>query len=320
MTRSEAPSPGGARRLDGAATARVIREEVAAGTAALTRAGHAPPCLAAVLVGDDPASAIYVKNKVRACLEAGLLTREVRRPETITQGDLVGVVRGLVEDDGVDGILIQMPLPRGIDARRVIEAMDPAKDVDGFHPVNVGRLWTGEMGFVPCTPLGILELLDREKIPIEGSTACVIGRSEIVGKPMAALLIRRHATVTVCHSRTRDLAAVAARADLLVAAIGRPAFVTRDFIRPGATVIDVGINKVEEEEAARTLFGDDTKRLAALRRKGYTLVGDVHPRDVLDRAGAYTPVPGGVGPLTVALLLRNTLEAAKARRAARAPR
>jgi methylenetetrahydrofolate dehydrogenase (NADP+)/methenyltetrahydrofolate cyclohydrolase len=302
------------RRLDGTLHARTIRGEVAAEVAGLVSAGGRPPCLAAVLVGDDPASAIYVRSKVGACHEAGLETREERRPATIAQADLLALVRSLSRDDAVDGILVQMPLPEGLDRRAVIEAIDPAKDVDGFHPLNVGRLWVGERGFVPCTPLGVIEMLERERIPIEGKEAVVIGRSEIVGKPMAALLLQRHATVTLCHSRTRDLPAVAARADLLVAAIGRPAFVTREFIKPGAVVIDVGINQVRDAARARELFGDDPARQEAVKRKGYTLVGDAHPLHVAERAGAYTPVPGGVGPLTVALLLRNTVMAAKIRR------
>jgi len=305
------------RPLDGISHARTIRAEVAAEIADMVSAGLRPPCLAAVLVGDDPASAIYVRSKVSACREAGLQTREERRPATIAQEDVLALVRALARDDGVDGILVQMPLPEGLDRRRVIEAIDPAKDVDGFHPQNVGRLWIGESGFVPCTPLGVMELLSREGIAVEGKEAVVIGRSEIVGKPMAALLLQRHATVTVCHSRTRDLPTVAARADVLVAAIGRPAFVTREFIKPGAVVIDVGINQVRDAARARELFGDDPSRQDAIKRKGYTLVGDAHPLHVAERASAFTPVPGGVGPLTVALLLRNTLRAAQARAAGR---
>jgi methylenetetrahydrofolate dehydrogenase (NADP+)/methenyltetrahydrofolate cyclohydrolase len=308
------------RILDGKKVARSIRDEVAADVAAMVSAGGRPPCLAAVLVGDDPASSIYVRNKLRACREAGITAREERHPAAMTQASLVALVKALGSDDAVDGILVQMPLPKRIDRRAVIEAMDPAKDVDGFHPVSVGRLWSGEEGFVPCTPLGVVELLDREGIPIEGAGAVVMGRSEIVGKPMAALLIRRHATVTVCHSRTRDLALVAAGADLLVAAMGRPGAVTRDFIKPGATVVDVGINQVSDEARVRDLFGDDAARLAEVRQKGYTLVGDVHPRHAAERAGAWTPVPGGVGPLTVALLLRNTVKAARGRAAAGAVR
>ncbi len=305
------------RLLNGRVYADAIRAEVAAGVADLTAAGAAPPCLAAVLVGNDPASAVYVRNKVKACAETGIVAQEHRLDAAISQDELLKLVKRLGDASEVDGILVQMPLPPHIDRRVVIEAMDPGKDVDGFHPVNVGRLWSGEDAFVPCTPLGVIEILDREKIPIEGAEAVVVGRSEIVGKPMAALLLRRHATVTVCHSRTRNLAAVASRADILVAAIGRAGFVTRDFIKPGATVIDVGINHSTGEEETRRFFGDDPKRLDQVSRKGYTLVGDVHPLHAAEKAGAWTPVPGGVGLLTVALLLKNTLAAARARRAGR---
>ena len=302
------------RILDGRSLARSIRDGVATDVAALVTHGMKPPCLAVVLVGDNPASSIYVGSKVKACAEAGFNAREIRLPASTHQVELLALVRELGRSADVDGILVQMPLPPQIDPRAVLEAIDPAKDVDGFHAVNTGRLWSGQDGFVPCTPLGIIEMLEHEKIPIEGAEAVVVGRSDIVGKPMAALLLHRHATVTICHSRTRDLAAVAARADILVAAIGRTAFVTRDFIKKGATVIDVGINQVRDEEQAHALFGDDPKRIDEIRRKGYTLVGDVHPRHAAEKAGAFTPVPGGVGPLTVALLLKNTLKAARARR------
>jgi len=301
------------RILDGKAAAAAIRSEVAEGVADLVGKGTRPPCLAAVLVGDDPASDVYVRSKVRACRKAGITPREHRLPAATSQADLLALVGRLGESDEVDGILVQMPLPGHIDKRRIIEAIDPGKDVDGFHPVNVGRLWSGEKGFVPCTPLGIIELLDREGIPIQGAEAVVLGRSDIVGKPMAALLLARHATVTLCHSRTKDLAAVAARADILVAAIGRTALVTREFIKPGAAVIDVGMNQVRDEALARELFGEDAGRLEQIRTKGYTLTGDVHPLHAAEKAGAVTPVPGGVGPLTVALLLRNTLESARSR-------
>jgi len=303
-----------ARLLDGKAAAAAIRAEVGSEVRSMIARGAPAPCLAAVLVGDNPASRIYVRNKVKACQEAGIIPREHRLPATTPQSELLSLVRGLGEDPQVDGILVQLPLPDHISARAIIEATDPAKDVDGFHPINVGRLWSGRPGFVPCTPLGVIELLQREKIPIEGAEAVVVGRSDIVGRPMAALLLHRHATVTICHSRTRDLAKVAARADILVAAIGRPAFITREFIRPGATVVDVGINQVTDESRAVELFGDDTRRIEEVRQKGYTLVGDVHPLHARERAGAFTPVPGGVGPLTIALLLRNTLASARARR------
>ena len=302
------------RVLDGVAAAAAIRAGVTEEVAALASRGVAAPCLATVLVGEDPASAIYVRNKVRACKEVGIVPREHKLPATVTQADLISLVEGLGADPEVDGILVQMPLSDHVDARTVIETVNPDKDVDGFHPVNVGRLWSSVEGFAPCTPSGVIELLDREGIPIKGAEAVVVGRSDIVGKPMAALLLRRHATVTVCHSRTRDLPKVAARADILVAAIGRPAFITGDFIKPGATVIDVGINRIAEETPARDLFGDDPSRMAQVKKKGYTLVGDVHPVHVRERAGAFTPVPGGVGPLTIALLLKNTLRSARARR------
>jgi methylenetetrahydrofolate dehydrogenase (NADP+)/methenyltetrahydrofolate cyclohydrolase len=306
------------RVLDGRAAAESIRREVASAVERMVAGGKPAPCLAVVLVGENPASLVYVRSKVRACEEAGLLTQEHRLPADASQATLLKVVYDLGAARDVDGILVQMPLPKGIDTRAVINAIDPGKDIDGFHPINVGRLWSSEPGFVPCTPLGIIELLEREKIAVEGAEAVVVGRSDIVGKPMAALLLRRQATVTVCHSRTRDLPRVAARADILVAAIGRPGFITGEFIKPGATVIDVGMNKVTDEATTRQLFGDDAERLAAVRTRGYTLVGDVHPTQVREIAGAHTPVPGGVGPLTVALLLRNTLEAARARREKRA--
>lgn len=304
-----------ARLLDGKKLARSIREGVATEVAGLVDRGFKPPCLAVLLVGENPASAIYVGSKVKACEQAGVTASEIRLPASTTQVELVARVRELGQSADVDGILVQMPLPPQIDPRAVIEAIDPDKDIDGFHPSNIGKLWSGQDGFVPCTPLGIIEMLDHEKIPIEGAEAVVVGRSDIVGKPMAALLLHRHATVTICHSRTRNLAAVASRADILVAAIGKPAFVTTDFIKKGATVIDVGINQVRDTGQARELFGDDPGRNDEIRSKGYTLVGDVHPRHATDRAGAFTPVPGGVGPLTVALLLKNTLKAARSRRA-----
>jgi len=304
------------RILDGKKVAGEIRAEIATEVARFVASGRQAPKLVAVLVGENPASVVYVRNKVKACLEAGLLSQEIRKPEGISEAALLALIADLNGRDDVDGILVQMPLPSQIHARKVIEAIDPRKDVDGFHPLNVGRLWGGGEGFVPCTPAGIIELLDRSDVPIEGRCAVVIGRSDIVGKPMAALLLLRHATVTICHSRTPDLPAVAAQADILVAAIGRKAFVRGSFIKPGATVIDVGMNQTSDLEEVRSLFGDDAVRLEEIRRKGYTLVGDVHPAEAKLRAGALTPVPGGVGPLTIALLLRNTMGAAEARRGA----
>jgi methylenetetrahydrofolate dehydrogenase (NADP+) / methenyltetrahydrofolate cyclohydrolase len=302
------------RLLDGRRVAEDLRRETAVEVAALTAGGRAAPRLAAVLVGEDPASAVYVRSKARACKEAGIDAEIHKHPHDLPEADLLRLVEELNGRPEVDGILIQMPLPAQIHARRIISAVAPAKDVDGFHPINVGRLWSGEPALVPCTPLGVIELLDRSGVPIEARRAVVIGRSDIVGKPMAALLLHRHATVTICHSRTPDLAAVAAQADILVAAIGKAAFVTGEFIKPGATVVDVGMNQIRDEALAARLFDGDAVRLEEIRKKGYTLVGDVHPADARRRAGAFTPVPGGVGPLTVALLLRNTLRAATARR------
>jgi methylenetetrahydrofolate dehydrogenase (NADP+)/methenyltetrahydrofolate cyclohydrolase len=302
---------GQARILDGKATAREIRREIAQGCRRLEERTGVIPGLTVVLVGDDPASSIYVRNKEKASTKAGMSSRIVRLPATTTEAEILSTVEGLNRDDSVHGILVQLPLPDGVDAQRVIETIDPDKDVDGFHPVNAGRLLIGLPGFVPCTPAGIIELLRRNEIPLKGSRAVIIGRSNIVGKPMAVLLLREHATVTVCHSRTPDLASVAAEADLLIAAVGKLGLVTAEFIKPGAAVVDVGIHSVTDEPTVRRLFGDDQDRLRALREKGRTLAGDVHPLDARSRAGWLTPVPGGVGPLTIALLLQNTLRAAE---------
>jgi methylenetetrahydrofolate dehydrogenase (NADP+)/methenyltetrahydrofolate cyclohydrolase len=267
--------------------------------------------LTVVLVGDDPASSIYVRNKERSAGKAGMHSGIVRLPADSSEETVLETVRGLNADPAVHGILVQLPLPDGIDDSRVIEAIDPAKDVDGFHPQNAGRLMTGLPGFVPCTPAGIIELLKRNDIEFKGKHAVVIGRSNIVGKPMALLLLREHCTVTICHSRTADLAGVAAQADILVAAVGRLGMVTADFIKQGAAVVDVGIHRVEDEATVRDLFGDDAKRLTTLADKGSTVAGDVHPLGARGRAGWLTPVPGGVGPLTIAMLLKNTLDAAR---------
>jgi methylenetetrahydrofolate dehydrogenase (NADP+)/methenyltetrahydrofolate cyclohydrolase len=273
------------------------------------------PCLVAVRVGDDPASAVYVRNKVRASEELGLRSEQRALPAETGTAQLLELVAELNERDDVDGILVQLPLPRAVDEARVLEAVDPAKDVDGFHPVNVGRLALGQPALAPCTPAGIIELLERNSIAISGARACVVGRSHIVGRPLAQLLLQRDATVTICHSRTRDLASVTREADILVAAIGRPAFIRAEHIKPGAIVIDVGINRVTDEETARSLFGPETeKRLRAIRERGYTLVGDVHPAEADEVAARRTPVPGGVGLLTVAMLMKNTVAAARRRR------
>ncbi len=272
-----------------------------------------PPGLAVILVGDDPASAIYVRNKVKACEKLGIHSEKYTPPATATTEEIVDLVQRLNEREEIDGILVQMPLPKQIDSHEVLLAVAPEKDVDGFHPLNMGYLLTGRPGPRACTPAGVMELLHRYQIPIQGQRAVVVGRSDIVGKPMAMLLMHEHATVTICHSRTRDLPAVAREADILVAAIGRPAFVTGDFIKPGAVVIDVGINRVADRAKAEELFGDNPEKMAAFEKKGSVLVGDVHPRDVAEKASAYTPVPGGVGPLTIAMLMVNTINAAERR-------
>jgi len=279
-----------AGRIDGKAFAAGLRARVAAAVAAFAGATGRPPGLAVVLVGDDPASDVYVRAKGKATREAGMESFEHRLPATASQDELVALVRRLSEDESVDGILVQLPLPPGIDDRKVIEAIDPAKDVDGFHPVNVGRLAVGEEALVPCTPLGCLMLLKERLGDLAGLDAVVIGRSNIVGKPMAQLLLRESCTVTIAHSRTRDLPEVVRRADIVVAAVGRPEMVKGDWLKPGATVIDVGINRVDGR-----------------------LAGDVDFASASEVAGAISPVPGGVGPMTIAVLLRNTLVAAHAR-------
>lgn len=304
-----------ARRLDGARVAGEIKAEVREGVARLLSEHGVTPCLAAVRVGQDPASEVYVRNKVRACEELGIRSEHHALGEETTAEELLALVGDLNRRDDVDGILVQLPLPRGIDSSRVIEAIDPLKDVDGFHPVNVGRMSLGSPALLPCTPAGIVELLEREGVEVAGAEVCVVGRSNIVGRPVAELLLRRDATVTVCHSRTRDLPSVTRRADILVAAIGRPGFIRGEHVRAGATVIDVGINRVTDEAQIRDLFGRDAeKRLESVARRGYTLVGDVHPAEVERVAGRLTPVPGGVGLLTVVMLMKNTVRAARLRR------
>jgi len=301
--------------LDGRTAAAAIKAEVADEVRRLKETHRVTPCLAAVLVGDDPASAVYVRNKVRACEEVGITSRQLVLRDSISREELLNVIAELNDDNQLDGILLQLPLPKQIDDTFVIEAIDPAKDVDAFHPTNVGLLAMGRPRFVPCTPAGIIELLDRNGIEIAGANACVVGRSQIVGRPVASLLLQRHATVTICHSKTRDLPSVTRQADILVAAIGRPAFIRGDFIRPGATVIDVGVNRLTDIAQAREFFGAEAdKRVAAISEKGYALVGDVHPAEADVVAGRRSPVPGGVGLLTVAMLMRNTLQAAKWRR------
>lgn len=298
------------RILDGTAAARDVREEVAEGCRRLFRNRGVVPGLTVVLVGDNPASQVYVRNKEKAARAAGMNSRALRLPSTAGEAEILDTVRDLNRDPAVHGILVQLPLPSGVREHRVIEAIAPDKDVDGFHPINAGKLLIGLPGFVPCTPAGIIELLKRNGIPLSGRHAVVVGRSNIVGKPMAVLLLRENCTVTVCHSKTPDLAAITSRADVLVAAVGRTAMIGAAHIREGAAVVDVGMNSVTDEAACRALFGDDEERLHQVRERGSTLVGDVHPLEARGRAGWLSPVPGGVGPLTIAMLLRNALECA----------
>ncbi|HEX7237415.1 MAG TPA: bifunctional 5,10-methylenetetrahydrofolate dehydrogenase/5,10-methenyltetrahydrofolate cyclohydrolase [Gammaproteobacteria bacterium] len=301
--------------LDGKAVAKEIRDELTARVTDVAQRLGRPPALAIVLVGDDPASEVYVRNKLKTAEDAGMGVNLERLPSSTPLSAVLGVVDKLNKDPKYDGILVQSPLPKALGAdaeQRVFDTIDPGKDVDGFSPVSAGRVSQNREGFAPCTPAGVIELLVRTKTPIEGKHAVVIGRSDIVGKPMAALLLHKNATVTICHSRTRDLPAMARTADILVAAIGRPAFVTPDFVKPGAVVIDVGINSVTTAEEAKRIFARYPERLAVFNKKGSVLVGDVHP-DVAEKAGALTPVPGGVGPLTIAMLMANTVRAAELR-------
>jgi methylenetetrahydrofolate dehydrogenase (NADP+) / methenyltetrahydrofolate cyclohydrolase len=304
-----------ARLLDGTAIGTAIRTAATPQVQAFTTKAGRPPGLGIVLVGDNPASEVYVRNKVKAGTDAGLWVDLQRLPATASLDDLLALVARLNASGAHDGILVQSPLPSAMGkhaSQRVFDAIDPDKDVDGFHPVNVGKLVQGRAHLKPCTPSGVIEILDRSGIAIAGRQAVVIGRSEIVGKPMAMLLLQRDATVTICHSKTPDLAAVAAAADILVAAIGRPAFVTRDFVKPGATVVDVGTTPISDRAAVEAIFGAGSKRMETFDKRGSVVVGDVHP-SAAEVAGALTPVPGGVGPLTIAMLLMNTLAAAEAR-------
>jgi methylenetetrahydrofolate dehydrogenase (NADP+)/methenyltetrahydrofolate cyclohydrolase len=303
--------------LDGNKIASEIRGEVAAEVKALSSAGMRPG-LAVVLVGNNPASEIYVRGKVKSCEEVGIYSEKHAPSDQATTEELLDLVSDLNSRDEIDGILVQLPLPPQVDSKKVLLAVDPAKDVDGFHPMNVGFLSTQRPGLVPCTPAGIMEMLARSGTKIAGQEAVVVGRSDIVGKPMAILLLNANATVTVCHSKTRDLPGVCRRADILVAAIGRAGMVTRDFVRPGATVVDVGMNRVTDAAEFKRLFAGNSKREETFRSKGSALVGDVHP-EVAEVAGAITPVPGGVGPLTIAMLMSNTVKAAKMRRGSSTP-
>lgn len=305
-----------ARILSGKAIAEAIKSEVAEEVKRLSDVHGVQPGLTVVRVGDDPASAVYVGSKVKTSKELGIRSEHIHLPVETTHSDLLNIVRELNGRDDVDGILVQLPLPEQVDASEIIEAIDPAKDVDGFHPMNVGRLSLGEKALVPCTPAGVIEILKRSDIDIEGKHAVIVGRSNIVGKPMAMLLLKENATVTICHSRTADLPSITRQADILVAAIGRAGFIRGEHIGEGATVIDVGINNISDVDFAAGFFvsEDLEKRLKAIENRGFTLVGDVNPREAVEKAANFTPVPGGVGLLTVAMLMKNTVEAAKLRR------
>ncbi len=306
-----------ARILDGTIVAAEIRAEVADEVRGLADLGVRPG-LAVVLVGHNPASEVYVRGKVKSSQEVGLYSEQHTPAETSTTDELLALIADLNRRDEIDGILVQLPLPPHVHSKKVLLAVDPTKDVDGFHPMNVGYLSTQRPGLVPCTPAGVMEILKRSAIPVSGQEAVVVGRSDIVGKPVAMLLLNQNATVTVCHSKTHDLPAVCRRADILVAAIGRPGMVTRNYVKPGATVIDVGINKVSDPTEFQRFFAGNKKREETFATKGLTLVGDVHP-EVAEVAGAITPVPGGVDPLTIAMLMSNTVKAAVLQRGLRHP-
>ena len=300
------------RLLDGNKIANEIKSEVQLRAIELRQLGIQPG-LAAVLVGHNPASEIYVRNKVKTCEALGLKSALITPRETVTTEEMLDLIDDLNIREDIDGILIQLPLPKHVDTKRLLEAVSPEKDVDGFHPMNVGRLQMGQPALVPCTPAGVIEILRRSHIPIAGQQAVIVGRSDIVGKPAAILLLAQNATVTICHSKTRDLPGECRRADILIAAIGRPGFITPQMVKPGATIIDVGINRITDRAEFTEFFGGDTKREAQFAEKKSTLVGDVHPA-AFKVAGAYTPVPGGVGPLTIAMLMSNTVRAAMLRR------
>ena len=300
------------RILNGIAIASEIKAEVAAEVQALATRGIVPG-LAVILVGEVPASQIYVRSKVKTCGELGIFSEMLTPSESITTTEMLALVSELNARDDIDGILIQLPLPKHVDTKRLLEAVSPDKDVDGFHPVNVGRLQGGQPGLAPCTPAGIMEILRRSNLLVAGQNAVVVGRSDIVGKPAAMMLVNASATVTICHSKTADLAKFTQSADILVAAIGRPGFVSADMVKPGATLIDVGINRVTDPADVEEFFPGDEERAATFAKRGSVVVGDIHPA-AFARAGAYTPVPGGVGALTIAMLMQNTVTAAKLRR------
>ena len=297
--------------LDGKAYADRMLAEVKSAVEARIAAGKRPPCLAVVLVGEDPASQVYVRGKIRACEQTGTRSVEHRLPETTSQSDLNAIIERLNADAEVDAILVQLPLPRGLDAKDALHRIAPGKDVDGFHPLNQGRLFQGLPGLRPCTPSAVMRMLELHGVPLAGRRAVVLGRSEIVGKPMALMLLEQHATVTLAHSRTQDLPAVCREADLLVAAVGRPGLVEGSWIKPGAVVVDVGINRVTDPALGERIFAAEPAKLEQLRTKGSVLCGDVRYGEALQVASAVTPVPGGVGPLTIAGLLTNTLRAAE---------
>jgi methylenetetrahydrofolate dehydrogenase (NADP+)/methenyltetrahydrofolate cyclohydrolase len=298
--------------LDGATIAAEIKQEVAAEVKQLAAQGVRPG-LAAVLVGSVPASQIYVRSKVQSCADLGIYSELITPPDTVTTEEMFELVAKLNARDDIDGILIQLPLPPQVDAKALLDAIDPVKDVDGFHPINAGRLQAGRPALAPCTPAGIIEILKRSNLPIAGQHAVVVGRSDLVGKPAAILLLHENATVTICHSKTRDLGAITRQADILVAAIGRAGFITAEMVKPGATIIDVGINRLNTREEFDRFFAGNAKREATFAKRGSTIVGDVDPK-AFELSGAYTPVPGGVGLLTVAMLMANTVRAAKMRR------
>jgi methylenetetrahydrofolate dehydrogenase (NADP+)/methenyltetrahydrofolate cyclohydrolase len=300
------------RILDGNRVRDEIKSELKPRIAALSAQGR-PPGLGVVLVGHNPASEIYVRNKIKTCHDLGIYSDSITPADTITTEELLAIVEGLNARADIDGILVQLPLPKQVDSKRILLAVAPEKDVDGFHPFNVGALVAGLPAPRACTPAGIIQLLKRGGIPIAGKRAVVVGRSDIVGKPVAMLLLHEHATVTICHSKTPDLPGVCSEADILVAAIGRAAMITADFIKPGATVIDVGTNHIADRAQAARIFRGSAERMAAFDKRGSVLVGDVDPIDVVERAGAYSPVPGGVGPLTIAMLMVNTVASAERR-------
>ncbi len=301
-----------ARVLDGGEIAAAIKEEVKAQVRELAGLGIRPG-LAAVLVGHVPASEIYVRSKVQACEELGIYSDLITPPETVTTEEMLDLVAALNDRDAIDGILIQLPLPKQVDAKALLDAVSPAKDVDGFHPVNAGKLQAGRPALAPCTPAGVIEILRRSGIAMAGQRAVVVGRSDIVGKPVAMLLLNENATVTICHSKTRDLGEITREADILVAAIGRPGFITPEMVKPGATVIDVGINRITDRAEFERFFAGNAKREATFAKRGSVVIGDVDPA-AFEVAGAYTPVPGGVGLLTIAMLMANTVRAARMRR------